>query len=238
MDHRAVCAVPTRAPGAGDFGPLNERAFGYAGRMAILARLNVAWQNWPGAPGLTQLYFDDTSSMQTNADAVRAFFEAVKALIPTLTTITVPGSGDRIDAADGSIQGSWSIATPPALVTATGAGAYAGNAGAVVHWTTSGIVAGRRVRGRSFLVPIVSTAFETNGSLTSAALTTLTTAANTLITATTPNFKVWSRPVKAHTEYDKKTGQPTAVAARAGSGVTVNGQRIPDLAVSLRSRRT
>lgn len=206
--------------------------------MAILGRLNVAWQNWPGAPGLTQLYFDDTSSMQTNADAVRAFFDAVKALLPSGLSITVPGSGDRIEAADGTIQGSWSIATPPAVVTATGAGAYAGNAGAVIHWLTSGIVAGRRVRGRTFLVPTIATTFETNGSLTAGSITTMTTAANALITATTPNMKVWSRPVKAHTEYDRTTGQPTVVSARAGSGVTVNGMRIPDLAISLRSRRT
>lgn len=204
--------------------------------MTDLQRVNVAWQNWPGAPGLSQFYFFVTGT-QGNVDALRTFFDAVKSLLPSGLSITVPGSGDIINDADGKITGSWSVTTPPLVVSATGAGAYAGNAGCVVHWLTSGVIGGRRVRGRTFLVPTIATQFETNGSLTSAALTTVGTAADALITATSATYRVWSRPVTAHTEYDRDTGQPKSIPARAGSNHGVNGRRIPDLAVSLRSRR-
>jgi hypothetical protein len=201
-----------------------------------IGRVNVAWQNWPGAPGLTQLYMTNTN-MQVTVDAMRAFFDAVKALLPSGLTITVPASGDILQEADGTITGTWTVATPPLVVSCTGAGAYAGNAGGVVHWLTSTVVGGRRVRGRSFLVPTIATTFETNGSLTAGAISTINTAAAALYAAATPNFLVWSRPVKAHTEYDPVTGQPTSVAARAGSTAVVNAHRVPDLAISLRSRR-
>jgi hypothetical protein len=200
-----------------------------------LQRVNVAWQNWPGAPGLSTFFF--TTISQAKVDALRAFFNAVAGMVPTGLTIQVPGSGDYIDEGTGAIGGTWAVGTTPAVVTGTGAGAYAGNAGALIHWLTSSIVAGRRVRGRTFIVPAVSTQFETNGSLTSAAITTLTNAGNTLLTAVGTDMAVWSRPIKAHTKYDPKTGQSTAVAARAGSAAAVTGIRIPDLAISLRSRR-
>jgi hypothetical protein len=151
--------------------------------------------------------------------------------------VQVPGSGDTIDAETGTITNTWSVATTPAVVTATGSGAYAGNAGLVVHWLTSTIIGTRRLRGRSFIVPTIATTFETNGSPTSTAVSTLNTAAAALVTATTPGLVVWSRPVKAHTKYDPDTGVGTSIPARVGSTGVVNGTRVPDLAISLRSRR-
>lgn len=195
--------------------------------MVYMSRVNVAWQNFPGAPGLTQFFLDDATSGQTHIDAIRTFFDAIKALLPTGTTIQVPSSGDRINEADGSIQGTWSVATTPALVTCTGAGAYAGNAGMCVHWLTATIVRGRRLRGRTFLVPTVATAFDTNGTPTATALTTLNTAASALLTSMGSVMQVWSRPQKATPEH----------AAYVGSRGNVTGFRVPDLAVSLRSRR-
>jgi hypothetical protein len=122
-------------------------------------------------------------------------------------------------------------------LSGTATGAYAGNAGAVVHWLTSLIVGTRRVRGRTFLVPMIGSAFESNGSLTSTALNTINNAAAALITAVGTGMVVWSRPVVAHTKYDPKTGQGTGVAGRSGTYGAVTGSRVPDLAISLRSRR-
>lgn len=202
--------------------------------MAI-QRVNCAWQNWPGAPGVSTFWF--TTISQAKVDALRAFFNSCAALIPNNLTIQVPGSGDYVDEGTGAIGGTWAVGTTPTVVTGTGAGAYAGNAGLIIHWLTAGIVAGRRLRGRTFLVPTIATTFETNGSPTSAAITTLTNAGNTLLAAVGTDMVVWSRPVKAHTKYNPKTGASTAVAARAGSASAINGIRVPDLSISLRSRR-
>lgn len=200
-----------------------------------LHRVNCAWQNWPGAPGLTTFFLTDAT--QTKVDAIRTFFNSIAGVIPSGLTIQVPASGDELNIGDGTIAATWSVATTPTVVTGSGAGAYAGNAGAVIHWLTSVVIGGRRVRGRTFIVPMISTQYETNGSLTSAAITTLTNAATTLSTSLGTSLVVYSRPVQAHTKYDPKTGTPTVVAARGGTTASVSGIRVPDLAVSLRSRR-
>lgn len=200
-----------------------------------LHRVNVAWQNWPGAPGLTTLFVTDAT--QAKIDAIRTFFNAIAGMIPSGLTIQVPSSGDEIDLGTGEIVNAWSVGTTPTVVTGSGAGAYAGNAGMVVHWLTSIVVGGRRIRGRTFIVPVISTQFETNGSPTSAAISTLYTAANNMSIALGNSLVVFSRPVKAHTKYNPKTGTPTAVAAHGGTSASVSSVRVPDLAISLRSRR-
>jgi hypothetical protein len=189
--------------------------------MARIERVNCAWQAWPGAPGVSTFYMNTAAPPQATIDAIRAFFNALVTLLPLGLTITVPNSGDGIDDTNGSIVGSWSAATPPAVVSGTSAAAYAGNAGSVVHWLTTTVVNNRRVRGRTFLVPLTSAAFQNDGSIATAALTTIQTAAAGLITTAADDLMVWHRP--------------TAFAQ--GSSAVINGTRVPDLAVSLRSRR-
>jgi hypothetical protein len=188
--------------------------------MTTMNRVSVTWQSWPGAPGVTQLYLTG-GIVQANVDAIRAFFQAFVGSLPSGLVIQVPASGDTIDDATGNINGAWSVATTPSNVTGTGAGAYAGNAGAVIHWLTGDVVNGRRVRGRTFVVPIIGTAYDAAGSLSSTTLTTLQTAANGLVTAIDPNFAVWHRPTQF----------------AVGSSHSIISARVPDLAVSLRSRR-
>lgn len=188
--------------------------------MATLNRIPVSWQSWPGAPGVS-VFYTFGGNLASNTAAIRSYFDAIKALLPTGLTIQVPGGGDTINDADGKINGAWTAGATPAVVTATGAGAYAGNAGAVQHWLTSTVVNSRRVRGRTFIVPLVATAYDTAGSITAAALTTLNTAAAGLLTAAGSDMRVWHRP----TSFSQ------------GSSAPVTGQSMPDLAVSLRSRR-
>jgi hypothetical protein len=188
--------------------------------MTDMARVRCVWQNWPGAPGISTFYLANPPT-QAQIDAIRAYFNSLVTLLPSGLTITVPQTGDVIDDISGLITGSWSVGTPPVVVTGTGAGAYAGNAGAVTHWLTGLVVNRRRVRGRTFLVPLISTAYDTAGSLATATITTLSGAATTLLAALGSNWRVWHRPAKG---------------LGGGSGV-VTSFRVPDLAVSLRSRR-
>ncbi len=111
-----------------------------------LARARVAWQNWPGSPGVSTFYFDPQPS-QAQLDSLRTFFAALASILPSGLTINVPGSGDEISEATGNLSGVWSVATTPATINATGTGSYAGNAGAVVHWLTNGLMGKRRLRG-------------------------------------------------------------------------------------------
>lgn len=198
--------------------------------VTTMLRCRVSWQNFPGAPGVSNFYLDgnDITGLGTHLTALRTFWNSLAALIPTGTTLTVPNNGDLIDVVTGHLVGSWSDSVTLATVTGTGAGSYAGNAGMVVHWLTNGVVNGRRVRGRTFVVPTVSTVFGTNGNPTAANITTLTNAGNTLVTAMESKLVMWARPFTHPTDASKN---------RTGSAHVVTGTRVPTLPISLRSRR-
>lgn len=196
-----------------------------------LARISVSWQNWPGAPGVSQFYGDGTS-MQPFVDALKVYWEALKFTIPTGITLTIPGSGDLIDETTGQINGAYGGLTQPTPVTGTGAGNYAGNAGYVCHWLTTTLANGRRIRGRTFIVPAISATFDATGSIATAPLATIQAAAAQLVTSAGGIMQVWHRPVYAK----PATKPPTLITP--GSKATVTSTRVPDLAVSLRSRRT
>jgi hypothetical protein len=180
-------------------------------------RVRVLWQNWPGAPGYTNHYVGSNVLAQT---AIRAFYDGVKAYLPTGLTVQVPSSGDQVNEATGDITGVWTGAAQ-AVVSGGGAAAYAGATGACVNWRTGNIINGRRPMGRTYLVPLVSTAFETNGTLGSTAVTTIQNVATQLITDLAGELKIWHRP---------STLGP-------GSNVTVITAQVPDMAAVLRTRR-
>ena len=187
-------------------------------------RVRCVWANWAGAPGYSNFYMDTSV---TDPTPIRTFFEAIKTMFPTGLTISVPGSGDQINELTGTIIGAWS-GTVPALVTATGGvGNYTGCAGGQVQWQTTSVVAGRRPLAKTFLVPLYGTKYDTNGSLDNTAVSTIQTAAAALVTAMSPNLRIWARPF---------AGTATK-AARVGSSVPVTSARVQDMSVSLRSRR-
>lgn len=188
--------------------------------MALLFKITALWQNWPGAPGYTNFYSLESGPITTSTDAIRAFFDGIKGLLPSGLTVTVQPSGDQINDANGNITGAWSVDPAPLVVTGTGGAFFAGNAGGVVSWRTNGVVANRRVRGRSFLVPMATPVYDSNG-LTPAAIGTLQGAATALVGAASPNLAVWSRPTPL----------------RSGSSHPITASTVPDLAASLRSRR-
>ena len=185
-----------------------------------IQRSRVVWSNFPGAPGYSNFYWNEAVPSAEVA-SLKSFFEAIKTLIAGGAVLTYPSSVDVIDETTGNITSSTPI-TQQTPTTATGSGAFSGASGAVVHWITDGFVGGRRVRGRTFLVPLTGGSFDTNGSILTSALTTLQTAASALVTATTPAMSVWRRPT----------------AFTAGSVHTVSSAVVPDLAAVLRSRRT
>jgi hypothetical protein len=180
-------------------------------------RVRCVWAGWPGAPGYTNFY---TGTSIVNQTEIRTFFQALIGLLPTGLTIQVPNTGDVVDEVNGHITGAWSGAANT-VVTGTQVGVYAGSVGACVNWRTGLLVAGRRPIGRSFLVPLIGAAFQADGSLAAATITTIQSAANTMITNLAGELKVWSRP------------RPTLT----GQSVTVISENVPDLAVVLRSRR-
>jgi hypothetical protein len=187
--------------------------------MAI-QRLRCEWVGTAvEGPGLTTFYgeADGTLSIQV---AAAAFFDALKGLIPSGTTIRIPQGGDLIDEATGSLTGTWGSSTPT-TVTCSGSGNFAAGVGARVAWETGAIRGGRRVRGSTFVVPLVVGNFEQNGTLSAPALTALGTAITNFLVQAPTQARVWSRP---------RPGLP-------GAAVPIARGIAPDRVSWLRSRR-
>lgn len=200
-----------------------------------MLRVTARWSGWSGAPGYSNFYFgtdpgffdggllgDAAAAAALSAQQrVYSAFLTMRAQIPSGLTVTSIQGVDVLDSDSGEIQGV--IDTGDDLnVTGTGAGGFSAASGAVVNWRTNDYRFGRRIRGRTFLVPITGSAYEDDGSLTSSALGDFREFAEDMVNGGgAPVLGVWSRP-------------------RAGAGgvfASVTGANVPDMAAVLRSRR-
>lgn len=191
--------------------------------MTSILRMRAVWGgSGVTGPGVSTFYFAQSGS--GFPAAVRTFFEAVKANIPSSVTITVPNDGDIINDTNGELAGSWSEPSGGGITTGTFSGDYSQGVGIRCVWTTAGIYRGRRVKGSTFIVPIGGALFGTNGQLDPATQAIFQTAASNLV-ASTADLVVYSRfsDVDTHTD---------------GESNLVTSATVPSLVSWLRSRRT
>lgn len=186
--------------------------------MSNIAKIPVSWTGGPGGPGVSVFYADAAGTIPTGALAT--FFGAVKAMIPSSYTWTIPASGDIHDSTTGALVGSWTQGTPTTVAATGSPTSFAGGTGVVVRWTTDGIVNGRRVRGRTFLVPVVSAIYD-SGSILGTQLAVFQSAAAALVASSGANLRIWHRPS----------------GGSGGSAHPITGALAPDVAAVLRSRR-
>lgn len=193
-----------------------------------ISRVEVLWNLGVGGTGLTVMYGQDGHLL---AGDLHTFFEAIKTRIPAGVVLSCSDTGDVIDEATGELQGPWGSGGAW-TVTGTGSGTWAAGVGASIDWRTSGIHGGRRVRGRTYLVPLNGFCYSSNGTLDTPALTDLQTATTALVAAHTGNLVIWSRPRKAD-----PTKTPPVTALAGGFSPVIVGT-VPDTISTLRSRRT
>lgn len=204
--------------------------------MSIM-RVKARW-TIPGAgTAFTVLHFgngddgDPTDTEASNAaSSTRTFFDAIKGLLPNPVAVDVMTDVEIIDVASGNLIGVQTASAQAQVTGLSGTGAtWSAPSGACVTWNTAGLrqVASkpRRVRGRTFIVPLSSTAYDTAGNLSPTALTTLNNAA----TALRGNFGNQNLGVY---------GRPGIGGAPAGVFHSVTGHRITDQSAVLRSRRS
>jgi hypothetical protein len=187
--------------------------------MAQLAKIDCVWTGFPGAPGHSVFYSPATGTIPVGPLA--DFFTAWGAFRPYLSNVAVPNSGDAIESTTGALDGSWASGDSANLAGATLSQIYAGPAGACVRWLTDGVVNGRRVRGRTFLVPLTAPSFQTDGTLLDSVRITIRDAAYNLVTAAAGGLHVWHRPVNG----------------AGGSSHEITGVEVTDKVAVLRSRR-
>lgn len=192
--------------------------------MAIF-RITAEWTGFPGAPGYSTFHFQGSSpgsGAEGERSRVRAFFAAFSQDLAGGTTITVLPTIQVYDEATGMMTGLIDDTTTLTPVAAPTTGNYAGPSGGMVQWNTGTVVNGRLLRGRTFLVPLGTTAYDNTGTLATATIGRINTGASELSGAGfASGFGVWSRPQSGGT----------------GAFAEVNGHRVPDKVVVLRSRR-
>lgn len=188
--------------------------------MANLARVRTVWSGTPVVGGgVSTFYFAEAHSGFV-AD-VASFWSALLSKIVTGVTLTTENTGDLIDVETGAITGSWTDGST-SVQTTSGTGSYAAGVGARIRWSTSGISNKRRVRGSTFIVPLSVTNYDADGTLVTAMVTSLGTAAGALFTGAEGNMRIYTRPV-------------TGVGGKASAVV---GYTTPDRVSWLRTRRT
>lgn len=196
--------------------------------------VKTVWAGTTGGPGVTQTAFTDVTGanlsvaqVQAAVNAVRAFWDAIKANIPNEVTLTVLPTVDMYDSATNTLNGSSTAASAPAVVVGTDTGVYGMASGIKVNLMTTEIAYGRRVRGAIYVVPAGQAAYTNTGQVASAAKTTIDTAGGTMITAFNTagaSLMVWSRA-------------RTVPTTRAGAVHTVSSVKTNDQTAILRGRR-
>lgn len=195
--------------------------------MADVVRTTAIWNGIAGAPGYTHFHWGPgggsvTEACDTATAAMRSFFFGLASLLPIAATINVQQECPLIDEFTGHLTDIGNSTATPAAVNGTGSGTVAAPAGASVIWLTNVLHRTHRLRGRTFLVPLASAAFEANGTLGSGAITQINTASTTLRTTSSIPFQVWGRPVSGGSD---------------GLASNVIGHSLRDKVAVLRSRR-
>lgn len=200
--------------------------------MTGMLRVKTKWTGFSGAPGYTNFYFRDftgggeptAAQAQGAVDRTATFWSNIQGRLPSLVTLTIQGDVEVIEETNGEMTGVHNVTAPAPKVGENATSTFSGPTGAVINWRTAGVRNGRRVRGRTFIVPIATSCYQNDGTLATTEHAALNTAASMLAAQTgTPDLGVWARP--------------TAPGASDGIWYAVQTATVPDLAAVLRSRR-
>lgn len=189
------------------------------------SQVTFRYNGFTGAPGWIRMKFLgelNVADANTAAANFRTFLNGQAAQMPTGSQITCD-SAVGIFATDGTQTGEITLSSIPGVVTGSSAVVYAGGVGAVVNWTTGAFHLGRKVRGRTFLVPLTSAAFQTDGTLAAAVQSSIQSN-GALFAASTPTPVILSQ-------------KPASGGGVSSVVALITGATVPDRSAVLRSRR-
>lgn len=158
--------------------------------MTLINRVQAAWDQPGGFKGLNTFYQTGTVDLEP----YRQFYSQMAASLPDNVTITMLSSNLQYESETGAVTASYS-ADPAAAVAGTSTGDFAAAVGAVVRWNTNAFLNNRRVRGRTFIVPLDAASFDTNGGLDASFITGVQGFGDALISDLSDQLYVWHRPV-------------------------------------------
>lgn len=168
-------------------------------------------------------FFGSLDGTQVNAAAalMKSFFSGLVSIIPNDITISLEADAD-VHTDSGVLQSVVPIGTVPAPSSGGDAGKWSAASGVCINWLTPGINNGTKVRGRTFIVPLASAAYDLDGTIDSTQMLTIRGAADALV-AGTPDLCINSRK------------PPDGTGSNLTSVVT--SSQVSDKVAVLRSRR-
>lgn len=198
-------------------------------------KVKTRWSGFPGGPGYTVMHFRDFSDgdgsgagvsqeLATAAVArVHAFFTSIRVHLPSVVRIDVEPDVDVLEDSTGELMTSYGV-TPLLQINGSATGTFSAPSGTVINWRTGGIRNGRKIRGRTFLVPLGASANGPDGNISPATRSAIQTSAAALADpASTPDLGVYARP--------------TVKGAEDGVWSVVTSTSVPSPLAILTSRR-
>jgi hypothetical protein len=174
----------------------------------LLAEAHINVQGDIGGTGISRFHFqrnDSTAVTPTDCNAVLAALKALYTAanqFPTVLTVSFSPSVQLFDPGSGLIQGYVVASTPPTNLAGVGGSSFGAGLGARINWHTSQILGRRLMRGATYLVPLASGAYASNGGVLPSFQNTVTAACTTYLNAlntATLSAVVWHRPPKKTT---------------------------------------
>jgi len=198
--------------------------------MAEIARIKVNWTGIPSGPGYTNLYFRDFETAgidQAIIDGAVAktdiWLDEFATSINNSISYVIDPTVDILEDTTGALL-EFMTATPDTTRVGTQTANYAAGVGLCVNWRTNGVRNSRRVRGRTFVVPLGINSYATDGTLDATKLAAFRAASAVLVSgATAGDLGVWARP--------------TAPGASDGVWYVATASSINDKVAYLSSRR-
>jgi hypothetical protein len=132
----------------------------------------VDWTGTYGHTGISRFAFEradhadvtraDVDSMAT---AIDDLFGPVMGWFPIDVSYTIDSIVEYYDGVLGTLLGEVAATSAHVLHAGGADGAYGNGIGALLKWNTGGLFDGHRIRGRTYMVPLGSVAFQTDGVL-------------------------------------------------------------------------
>lgn len=152
--------------------------------------------------------------------------------MPTDVHVATERVGDTIEDTTGALTGSWTggVVNPSVGLKAE---AYSAPSGAVGSWSTNTVLDGKRLRGRTFIVPLAQSSYQADGAVAAGYATVATAAMAQFVIEQGASAVVWHRPYPGRAATLKLKARPAHIG---GHGLITAGS-VKAKAAVLRSRR-
>jgi len=153
--------------------------------VAILGRIRTVWGGVAGSPYYTNLWFltdAGGAGMEDSCDAWTAWMDSLSVVMANNMTMQVEPDVPLIDSATGGLVGS-TVITPNAVDLDGGGDLLPPTTQALIRWTTSLVVAGRRLRGRFFMPGMLEANNDPSGVPSGSLVASVNSSAATFIAA-------------------------------------------------------